>query len=208
MIARIIAAGVTLFARALTGVRPDWRGCIPEAGQRIYLANHASHGDFVLVWTVLPEALRRSTRPVAGADYWGKGTLRRFVGEQVFRAVLIDRVAETRTCDPIEVMGEAIDAGDSLILFPEGTRNTTDQPLLPFRSGLYNLARARPGVELVPVGIDNISRVMPKGELLPIPLLCSVTFGAPLTLAPEEGKDTFLDRARATLLALAPRRRA
>jgi len=205
--AQIFARAVTVFARLLTGVRPDWRGCLPESRQRVYFANHASHGDFVLIWTVLPPALRRITRPVAGADYWAKGAMRRFIGERVFRAVLIDRVAVEHTRDPLAVMGESLAAGDSLIIFPEGTRNTTEAPLLSFRSGLYHLARAWPGVEFVPVWIDNISRVMPKGELLPIPLLCSVTFGTPLVLRTDEGKDEFLERARDALLALAPGKR-
>jgi 1-acyl-sn-glycerol-3-phosphate acyltransferase len=204
---RLLATMVTVFARIVTGVRPDWRGCVPEPRQRVYFANHASHGDFVLIWTVLPPALREITRPVAGSDYWLKGALRRYVGEQVFRAVLIDRVAETREQDPISVMGAAIDTGNSLIVFPEGTRNTTDAPLLPFKSGIHRLALARPGVEFVPVWIENISRVMPKGELLPIPLLCSVTFGTPITLVPDDSKESFLERARASLLALSPAER-
>lgn len=199
---------IMAFARVVTGVRPEWRGSLPEAGQRIYFANHASHGDFVLVWSVLPRELRERTRPVAGADYWRKGRLRRFVGEDVFRAVLIDRQAEGRSEDPLAVLARALDGGDSLILFPEGTRNVTEEPLLPFRSGLYNLALRRPDVELIPAWIDNISRVLPKGEFLPLPLLCSVTFGAPLHLAPGEERLAFLERARAALLDLAKPRAA
>lgn len=193
---------VTAFARLMTGVRPDWRGVAPEPVQRIYFANHASHGDFVLIWSVLPKEMRDRTRPVAGADYWMKSGLRRFLGKGVFKAVLIERQAENRTDDPIEQMAKALDAGDSLILFPEGTRNMSDLPLLAFKSGLYNLATKRPGVELVPTWIDNISRVLPKGEFLPLPLLCSVTFGAPLKLGDGEERKAFLERAREALLAL------
>lgn len=206
MLDRLAGTAVMAFARLITGVRAEWRGAPPQPTQRIYYANHASHGDFVLIWTVLPPALRSLTRPVAGADYWSKGAIRRFIGTSVFNAVLIERERENRRQDPIAVMTAALDAGASLILFPEGTRNTSEAPLLPFKGGLYQLAGARPRVELVPVWIDNISRVMPKGELLPIPLLCSITFGAPLHLAEGEPRDTFLARARAALLALAPAR--
>jgi 1-acyl-sn-glycerol-3-phosphate acyltransferase len=198
----ITSGAVTTFARLVTGVRPDWRGAIPEQRQRIYFANHASHGDFVLIWAVLPRELRDVTRPVAGADYWRKGRIRPFLGSKVFKAVLIERETANRNEDPIAVMKAALDAGDSLIVFPEGTRNMTEQPLLPFKSGIYNLARARPDVQLIPTWIDNLSRVIPKGEFLPLPILCSVTFGAPLMLEPGEDRLAFLERARHALLML------
>jgi 1-acyl-sn-glycerol-3-phosphate acyltransferase len=197
------ATAVAGFARLVTGVRGEWRGCGPDPRRRVYFANHRSHGDFVLIWTVLPAALRRITRPVAGADYWLKGRLRRFFGERVFHAVLIDRNPQTREADPIAIMAAALDT-DSLILFPEGTRNITEERLLPFKSGLYHLAKARPDVELVPVWIENLNRVMPKGEIVPIPLLCSVTIGAPVALAGGEDKAAFLERGRNALMALAP----
>ena len=202
--AEIAAAAITFFARLVTAVRGVWAGIEPVRRQRIYYANHVSHGDFVLVWTVLPERLRRRTRPVAGADYWLASPVRSFIGRHVFNAVLIDRNPETRTLDLVEQMAEALDGHDSLILFPEGTRNTTDDALLPFKSGLYHLAMARPKVDIVPVWVANLNRVMPKGEFVPIPLICTVTFGAPLHVGDGEEKDAFLDRARDALLELAP----
>ena len=204
----LAAMAVTGFARLVTGVRGNWRDCAPDPRPRVYFGNHNSHGDFVLIWTVLPSALRRLTRPVAGADYWTVSAPRRFFGERIFRAVLIDRNSETRQEDPIALMAGALDAGSSLILFPEGTRNTTAARLLPFKTGLYHLAVARPQVELLPVWIENLNRVMPKGEFVPVPLLCTVTFGAPLTLREAEDKAAFLERARSALLALAPEREA
>ena len=96
MLARLVAMLIAGLARVLTGVLPIWRGCLPEFRQRIYIANHTSHGDFVLIWTVLPHALRRQTRPVAALDYWGGGGIRGFIGREVFNAVLVDRKPFTR----------------------------------------------------------------------------------------------------------------
>jgi 1-acyl-sn-glycerol-3-phosphate acyltransferase len=198
----LASRAVTGFARVLTGVRPEWRGCKPDVRQRIYFANHASHGDFVLIWSVLPKELRDRTRPVAGADYWRAGRLRHFFGQNVFKAVLIERGANGHSEEPILLMSAALDEGSSLIIFPEGTRNVTDADLLPFKSGIYNLAVKKPNIELIPTWIDNISRVLPKGEFLPVPLLCSVTFGEPIMLNDKEERLQFLERARSALLAL------
>lgn len=205
--ARIAAALVVGFARAVTAVRGEWCGIAPMPEQRIYFANHNSHGDFVLVWTVLPHTLRLRTRPVAGADYWLTSKLKSFIGKDVFNAVLIDRNPNTRTADPVTQMSVALTAGDSLILFPEGTRNTGEARLLPFKSGLFHLATANPEIDLVPVWIENLNRVMPKGALVPIPLICTVSFGPPLRLEAGENKVDFLARTESALLSLAPDRK-
>lgn len=193
---------ITLFARFVTAPRALWQGIEPMPRQRVYFANHTSNGDFVLIWTVLPAALRNRTRPVAALDYWLTSPLRAFIGRDVFNAVLIDRRPEARTDDPVAQMAAALDEGSSLILFPEGRRNTDDTALLPFKSGLYHLARARPRIDLVPVWISNLNHVMPRGQIIPVPLICTLTFGAPLNIDDAETKDEFLARASARLLAL------
>jgi 1-acyl-sn-glycerol-3-phosphate acyltransferase len=196
---------ITLFARFVTAPRALWQGAEPAPGARVYFANHTSNGDFVLVWTVLPPILRRRTRPVAALDYWLTSPLRAFVGRDVFNAVLIDRRPEARTDDPVAQMTAALDEGSSLILFPEGRRNADDSPLLPFKSGLFHLARSRPQVDLVPVWISNLNHAMPRGKVIPVPLICTLTFGAPLRLSADETKEAFLARASAALLALSSR---
>ncbi len=157
----------------------------------------------MLIWTCLPPRLRLHTRPVAGSDYWDKSPLRRFISADVFNAVLIDREAGSREADPIEAMHAALAAGHSLIIFPEGTRNTSEERLLPFKSGIFHLASRQPELELVPVWIDNLNRVLPKGEVVPLPLLCTVNFGAALRLTSGESKADFVGRARAAMLELA-----
>lgn len=188
--------------RLLVGGRAYWLGCAPEPRQRIYFANHTSNLDTVVLWAALPPELRQRTRPVAAADYWGHGRLRRAFGIGVLRAVLIDRATGGRAAlDPLHA---ALTEGDSLIIFPEGGRFPGPLPQ-PFKSGLYHLAQAHPQVELIPVWLENSGRALPKGASIPIPVSASATFGAPLAPEPDEDRDAFLERARAALVALATR---
>jgi len=202
--ARFVGHVLTFVARFIIAARADWQGIEPVPKQRIYFANHVSNADMPMLWSVLPPALRRETRPVAAADYWLKNKLRAFAGRDVFGAVLIDRRPEARTEDPLAKILEALDEGSSLIIFPEGNRNMTDDPLLPFRAGIFNMGSARPEVDLVPTWIANLNEIMPKGEIIPLPLICTVTFGAPIHVKEGEDKDAFLKRASDALASLAP----
>ena len=210
MLEALVAKGVAGVAWLLTGATGRWTGCAPEPKQRVYFANHTSHLDFVVLWSALPPALRATTRPVAGADYWNRSAIRRYLAGRVFRAVLIERRAEGESSREailasakaaVETTAAALDGGGSIILFPEGTRGPGGMPQ-PFKSGLYHLCRERPGLELVPVWLDHLNRVLPKGEFAPVPLAATATFGAPIRLEPGEERDPFLVRARAALMAL------
>ncbi|MBA3446343.1 MAG: 1-acyl-sn-glycerol-3-phosphate acyltransferase [Pseudaminobacter sp.] len=205
LLGRATSGALAMLSRAVTGVRPIWSGSGPSHRQRIYFANHASHGDFILLSACLPANERVRTRAVAAADYWGKTRLRRFIAEDMLASVLVHRNWTEPAQNPIAIMLGVLDQGDSLIIFPEGTRNMGDEPLLRFRSGLYNLAVARPEVELIPCWIENMSRVLPKGQFLPVPLLCRVVFGAPVAVGDNEDRRAFLNRAHDALLALNPR---
>lgn len=170
--------------------------------QRIFYANHSSHMDTLAIWTLIPAEQRARVRPAAAKDYWWSSTFKRYIAEKVFNAIPVLRNREDPTQDPLAELHLALDQGDSLIFFPEGTRGTGED-LQKFRSGLFHLAAKHPSVELVPVFIRNLNRVLPKGEFLPVPVFCSVTFGKPFQLDPEEEKQTFLERAQSNLLALA-----
>ena len=204
------AAGLLLatVARLITGAQGHWPGSPPKAEQRIYFANHQSHFDWVLIWAALPRDLRVTTRPIAARDYWTSTPLKHWITREIFNAVYVSRTRAkggsdpgTDDEDPLEPLMEALRNGDSLVIFPEGTRGNKGDPA-PFKAGQYHLAEAFPEVQLIPAWIDNVQRVMPKGEVVPVPILCSVTFGAPLLLQPGEDKRVFLDRAREAVIAL------
>jgi 1-acyl-sn-glycerol-3-phosphate acyltransferase len=198
------AAGLTLafIARLITGAQGHWLGCPPKAEQRIYFANHQSHLDWVLIWAALPRELRVATRPIAAKDYWTGSRFKHWLTSAVFNAVYVNR-QRTDDQDPLEPLIEALGNGDSLVIFPEGTRSSKGTPQA-FKSGLFHLAEAFPQVQMIPAWIDNVQRVMPKGEVVPVPILCSVTFGAPLQLQPGEDKRAFLERAREAVIGLRP----
>ncbi|MDO8450173.1 MAG: lysophospholipid acyltransferase family protein [Rhodoferax sp.] len=200
MLAKLMGYFLLGLVRVLTGSQARWYGCPPKAEQRIYFANHQSHADLVMIWAALPKELRARTRAIAAKDYWTKTPFKQWLTTAVFNVIYVsrDRSAEE---DPLEPLFEALDNGDSIILFPEGTRGNAEEPQ-PFKAGLYNLAVRFPNVELVPAWINNVQRVMPKGEVLPVPVLCSVTFGAPIHLMAGEERRAFLDRARTAVIAL------
>lgn len=201
--ADLVGNVLRLFARFITAVRPVWQGIEPVPRQRVYFANHTSNGDMPMIWSCLPPAMRRTVRPVAAADYWLKNPIRAFVGPEVFNCVLVDRRPEVKD-KPMDKIIAALDEGSSLIIFPEGNRNMTDDPLLPFKAGLFNMGVARPDVDLVPTWVANLNTIMPKGEVIPLPLICTVTFGAPIHVEEGESKDDFLRRAEQALVALRP----
>jgi 1-acyl-sn-glycerol-3-phosphate acyltransferase len=195
-------------ARLVSGVNVRWVDCEPDTRQTIYFANHTSHLDFVVLWSSLPAEIRARTRPVAAQDYWEKG-LRRRLAVNVFRAVLVARHPQGQEtpgvpADPrqaIDHMLDAMGSENSLILFPEGTRGTGEE-VAAFKSGLYYLCQRKPGLRLVPAYLNNLNRILPKGEFLPVPFISRLTFGPPLTLAADEPKPAFLARARAALCRL------
>ncbi len=196
-----LSSALAGMVRVVVGAQPRWMGCKPSPALRIYYANHTSHFDALALWSALPAKLRANTRPVAAKDYWSTG-IRAYIATNGFNALFIDRSADRSAGDPLEPLFEALARGESLIIFPEGTRHAQALPSA-FKSGIFHLATRFPDAELVPVYLDNLYRSMPKGTWLPVPLTCSVRFGTPLERRADEAKDVFLERARAAIVELA-----
>ncbi|TIX48878.1 lysophospholipid acyltransferase family protein [Alteraurantiacibacter aquimixticola] len=198
MIASLVREIIFALTRFLVGGNARWIGCGPDQEQRIYFANHASHLDTIILWACLPPTLRRKTHPVAAADYWGRNAFTRFIALDVLNAVLVERAGSR---DPLAPLRDVLDKGESLIIFPEGTRG---KEVLPgtFKSGLHHLARDYPQAQLVPVYLANLARAYPKGAVVPAPINCVANFGTPLALAEDEDKGAFLERARKAVAGL------
>lgn len=198
MIRRALAFGI----RILTGVRRLYQA--PHGpGPVVYFANHASHLDFAVVWAALPVEVRELTSPAAAHDYWSKTPLRRWIAQNLFQAVLIERLNVTRESNPLNALLKCLDEGRSIVIFPEGTRRD-DGEIGEFKAGLFHLARSRPAVPLVPVMLDNLHRVMPKGAYAFVPIIAQAHFRAPVQLQEGETKPQFLQRARSALLMSEP----
>jgi 1-acyl-sn-glycerol-3-phosphate acyltransferase len=202
LIGRVLCGAI----RFVSGINSRWVDCVPSTRQRVYYGNHSSHLDIVVLWSSLPREIRRLTRPVAARDYWETSRLRKFLVHNIFNAIMIDRSGHGGDFSAAERSLEAtLDGiGDrySLIIFPEGTRGSGDE-IAPFKSGIYHIAKHKPGIEFVPVYLENLNRILPKGEVLLVPVIGSISFGRPLVLGENEARAAFLERARQALLDLA-----
>jgi 1-acyl-sn-glycerol-3-phosphate acyltransferase len=201
MIAQLLA----FIARTISGVRPGGSMVTVKGDpQMVFYANHGSHLDFMVIWSALPPQWRARVRPVAGADYWGKGPIRRFLARRVFNSILIERSSGgsvAHATESIDRIAEGMGDRHHLIVFPEGTRSLTGE-LLPFKSGLYHLAVRNPDALFVPVYLSNMNRILPKGEVLPVPMVSTISFGMPIELRAGDDKQSFLTRARDALVAM------
>ncbi len=191
---------LALIAKLLSGASARWVDSQPDTCQRVYFANHTSHLDSLVIWSSLPYDVRSLTRPVAAKDYWTRGAVRKYLSG-VFNALLIDRKEIKVHQSPVDLMIREIGDTYSLIVFPEGHRSTGAE-VGQFKSGLYYLCKKRPDLEAIPVYLDNMNRILPRGEVLPVPLLSCITFGPPIWLESGEPKAEFLKRAREAVLRL------
>ena len=170
----------------------------------VFFSNHTSNLDFPVIWATLPKQLRGKVRPLAAADYWSNGKLRPFLSTQIFNAILIERKAVTRENNPLPRMQEALDAGSSLIIFPEGTRSLSGE-IAPFKPGIHHLAESQKDRPFIPVYLENLFRILPKGERFPLPLVATLHFGEPIYWQEGESRNDFLERARLALVELQPK---
>jgi 1-acyl-sn-glycerol-3-phosphate acyltransferase len=155
------------------------RAVIQSRQQFILIANHSSHLDALALLSLFPLAQLRRLRPVAAAEYFERNWLIAWLSRAFFNILPIPRTHITAGNHPVARMKAALDAGDSLILFPEGTRGGYEQ-MQHFRAGIAHLVHEAPDVPVLPAYLLNLGRSLPKGEFIPVPLFAEARFGAPL----------------------------
>ncbi|MDO5308116.1 MAG: lysophospholipid acyltransferase family protein [Planctomycetia bacterium] len=202
MLSWLVKNILIILTKFVSGASVRWIGCRPdETCQRVYIANHTSHLDGVVIWAALPSEIRKNTRLVAAKDYWMGGPIRRFLAIKVLNVILVDRENVSKRNNPLYHMLDEMGDKYSIIIFPEGSRSTTGV-VAEFKSGVYYLVKKKPELEIIPIYLDNMNRILPKGVLLPAPMLSRVLFGAPIWFEKNESKDAFLVRTRESVLAL------
>lgn len=153
---------------------------LKEEQQFIILANHNSHLDTLSIMSSLPGSLIWKVKPVAAEDYFGKTKMRKAFSNFFINTLLIRR--DTKNIDaenhPIEKMLKCIDAGYSLILFPEGTRGAAEE-MDSIKPGIAKILSLRPHIKYIPVFLTGMGRSLPKGEVVPLPYKSSINYGKP-----------------------------
>lgn len=168
------------FVRFWVGVKVTGHENLPARPPYIIIANHSSHLDTVIALSALPVGRLHEVRPVAAADYFTRNGFVFWITRTFFNILPIPRSDFTHENNPLTLMTSALDAGDALLLFPEGTRNVDeDVEIHSFRSGVAHLAEKRPDVPIVPVWIEGTRDAMPKGTMIPVPLFCELHIGEP-----------------------------
>ncbi|MBC7980349.1 MAG: 1-acyl-sn-glycerol-3-phosphate acyltransferase [Armatimonadetes bacterium] len=189
---------LAMIVRLCTGVNVSevkgWTGA-----PCIFFANHASNLDALVIWAAMPREIRENTSPVAARDYWTKTRLRNWIASKVFKAILLDRKGRPKDrSHPLQAISDELEKGRSIIIFPEGTRSLNGQ-LQQFKPGLHHLHHSHPQCTLIPVSLQNLNRILPKGQSLPVPLIGRITVHSPLEIIVGENREDFLARARSAV---------
>jgi 1-acyl-sn-glycerol-3-phosphate acyltransferase len=192
---------LAMCVRFATGVRvvgevEGWTGkaCV-------FFANHGSNLDALVIWAALPREIRDNTSPVAARDYWTKNAIRRWISGKIFHAVLLNRKGRPDDrSHPLQGLFETMEKGRSIIIFPEGTRSP-DGKLNVFKPGIFHIRERFSECAMIPVSLQNLNRILPKGQAVPLPLIGRITVHPPLAIMPAEDRASFLARARAAVAA-------
>jgi 1-acyl-sn-glycerol-3-phosphate acyltransferase len=161
------------------GVNIRNREGLYKAAPAIIVANHNSHLDTMVLTSLFPLRLLRKIRPVAAEDYFLRNRWLAWFALNIIRIIPLQRRGRNAKDDPLAACSKAIEAGDILLLFPEGTRGEPER-LAVFKSGVAHLAHRHPEVPVIPVFMQGLGKALPRGECILVPVVCDVVVGEPI----------------------------
>ena len=140
-------------------------------------ANHNSHLDVVALMSLFPLRLLHRIRPVAAADHFLKPGPIGWLARNILDIIPIDRSGKGAE-SVLAPVTEALERGDIVIIFPEGTRGAPEV-MQTFRRGVTVLAEAYPEVPFVPVHLHGLGKSLPRGDWRFVPFSAEARIGAP-----------------------------
>ena len=192
----LVAKPIIVFWLGLT-VRHRER--LPARGPAIIAANHNSHLDTVALLSLFPLEEVPNVRPVAAADYFMRPGLMRWFSLNVIGIIPVARGGVAEGVDPLDECYRALERGEILLIFPEGSRGEPEQ-MAELKSGISYLAKRLPTVPVIPVFMRGLGKSMGKGTFIPIPFFVDVFVGRPFSWTGE--KDSFMERLREAFVHL------
>jgi 1-acyl-sn-glycerol-3-phosphate acyltransferase len=173
---------------------------LPGGGPAVIVANHNSHLDVLVLMTLFPLKLLTKVRPIAARDYFLRNRLLAWFSLKIIGIIPIERHVKSVHEDPLAGTAEAVERGDIVIVFPEGSRGRPEH-LGEFKSGVAHLARRYPQLPFFPVFLHGLGKALPRGEALLVPFFCDVFVGQPLTWTGDKAK--FMEALSYQMTALA-----
>ncbi len=169
---------------------------LPTTGPLVIVANHTSHLDTLVLMSLLPLKTLNKVRPIAAADYFMRNPLLRWFSTYCIDIIPFERKAFKDTDQLFSLCHQCLDQGDILILFPEGTRSSTEVRTFKLKRGIHLLMQKHPNIPVIPIILRGLGRALPKGEALFVPFNCDVIIGDPIPF--QSDSETYLTKLEQT----------
>lgn len=167
-----VRIGVTV----LLGLNIRRRDLLPKTGPAIIIANHNSHLDTLVLQSLFPLNKLSNIKPVAAADYFSRTRHMAWFANNIINIIPIERSRVIKGADPLAGCYRALDNGNIIIIYPEGSRGEPER-ISHFKKGIAHLAERYPDVPVIPVFMHGLGKALPKGEIILVPFFCDIYIG-------------------------------